>query len=75
MMGNTMETRLVAEWVAGEGDEIEEDEIIAIVESEKSAAGVVANQAGTLARIDVEEGEEDKGFYHVLSTFNTERII
>jgi pyruvate dehydrogenase E2 component (dihydrolipoamide acetyltransferase) len=58
MMGNTMETGLVAEWVAGEGDEVEEDEVIAIVESEKAAADVVASQAGTLARIDVQEGEE-----------------
>jgi len=31
MMGNTMETGLVAEWVAGEGDEVEEDGVIAIV--------------------------------------------
>jgi pyruvate dehydrogenase E2 component (dihydrolipoamide acetyltransferase) len=58
MMGNTMETGLLAEWVPDEGDGVEEDEVIAVVESEKAAANVIASLEGDLARIDVEEGEE-----------------
>ena len=58
MMGNTMETGLLAEWVVEEGATVEEDDVLAVVESEKAAADVVATQAGTLARVDVEEGEE-----------------
>ena len=58
MMGNTMETGLLAEWVVAEGDSVETDQVLAVVESEKAAADVVANQAGTLARVDVAEGEE-----------------
>lgn len=58
MMGNTMESGLVAEWRAEEGDDIEEEDIVAIVESEKATAEIVANQKGTLARVDVAEGEE-----------------
>ena len=58
MMGNTMETGLLAEWRAEEGDPVEADQVVAVVESEKAAADVVANQDGTLARIDVREGEE-----------------
>ena len=58
MMGNTMETGLLAEWVVGEGDPVEADQVVAVVESEKAAADVVADRDGTLARIDVAEGEE-----------------
>jgi pyruvate dehydrogenase E2 component (dihydrolipoamide acetyltransferase) len=58
MMGNTMETGLLAEWVVGEGDPVEADQVLAVVESEKAAADVVAKRDGTLARVDVEEGEE-----------------
>lgn len=58
MMGNTMETGLLAEWVVGEGEPVETDQVVAVVESETAAADVVANQDGTLARVDVEVGEE-----------------
>ncbi len=58
MMGNTMEIGLLAEWVVDEGDSVEEDDVIAVVESEKAVADVVASQDGTLARVDVGEGEE-----------------
>jgi pyruvate dehydrogenase E2 component (dihydrolipoamide acetyltransferase) len=58
MMGNTMETGLLAEWRVAEGDPVEPDQVVAVVESEKAAADVVANREGTLARVDVEEGEE-----------------
>jgi pyruvate dehydrogenase E2 component (dihydrolipoamide acetyltransferase) len=58
MMGNTMETGLLAEWHVDEGDPVEADEVVAVVESEKAAADVVANRDGTLARVDVGEGEE-----------------
>jgi pyruvate dehydrogenase E2 component (dihydrolipoamide acetyltransferase) len=58
MMGNTMETGLLAEWVVDEGDPVEADQVVAVVESEKAAADVVAKRDGTLARVDVEEGAE-----------------
>ncbi len=58
MMGNTMETGLLAEWRVAEGAPVEADQVVAVVESEKAAADVVANRDGTLARVDVEEGEE-----------------
>lgn len=58
MMGNTMETGVLVEWKVDEGDEVTEDQPIAEVESEKTSADVAASQDGTLARIDVEEGEE-----------------
>jgi pyruvate dehydrogenase E2 component (dihydrolipoamide acetyltransferase) len=58
MMGNTMETGLLAEWLVGEGDPVEADQVVAVVESEKAAADVVANRDGTLVRVDVAEGEE-----------------
>ena len=58
MMGNTMETGLLAEWVVEEGENVQEDDVIAVVESEKASADVVANQDGVLVRVDVEEGEE-----------------
>jgi pyruvate dehydrogenase E2 component (dihydrolipoamide acetyltransferase) len=58
MMGNTMETGLLAEWHVEVGDSVAADQVVAVVESEKAAADVVANRVGTLARVDVEAGEE-----------------
>lgn len=58
MMGNTMETGLLTEWIVDESAEVAEDDVVAVVESEKAAADVAASQDGTLARVDVDEGEE-----------------
>lgn len=58
MMGNTMESGLLVEWKADKGDEVTEDDVIVVVESEKTSGEVQASQDGTLARVDVEEGEE-----------------
>jgi pyruvate/2-oxoglutarate dehydrogenase complex dihydrolipoamide acyltransferase (E2) component len=58
MMGNTMEIGLLAEWRVEAGEDVEADDVVAVVESEKAAADVVADRDGVLARIDVEEGEE-----------------
>jgi pyruvate dehydrogenase E2 component (dihydrolipoamide acetyltransferase) len=58
MMGNTMESGLLDEWRVGEGEEVEADDVVAVVESEKAAADVVADRDGVVARVDVEEGEE-----------------
>lgn len=57
-MGNTMETGVLTEWIIDEGAEVAEDDIVAVVESEKAAADVAASRDGTLARVDVEAGEE-----------------
>jgi pyruvate dehydrogenase E2 component (dihydrolipoamide acetyltransferase) len=58
MMGNTMEIGLLDEWRVEEDEEVEADDVVAVVESEKAAADVVADRDGVVARIDVEEGEE-----------------
>jgi pyruvate dehydrogenase E2 component (dihydrolipoamide acetyltransferase) len=58
MMGNTMEIGLLDEWRVEEGETVEADDVVAVVESEKAAADVVADRDGVVARIDVEEGEE-----------------
>ncbi|WP_254525916.1 2-oxo acid dehydrogenase subunit E2 [Natrinema caseinilyticum] len=58
MMGNTMESGLLVEWGPDEGEEVIEGDIIAVVESEKTTGEVEASRNGTLARVDVEAGEE-----------------
>ena len=58
MMGNTMEIGLVVEWAVSEGESITEDETVVVVESEKAANEIVAEQSGVLVSIDVPEGEE-----------------
>ncbi|WP_436347138.1 2-oxo acid dehydrogenase subunit E2 [Natronorubrum sp. FCH18a] len=57
MMGNTMESGLLTEWKFDEGDDVATDDVVVVVESEKTSGEVQASQDGTLARVDVEEGE------------------
>lgn len=58
MMGNTMETGVVVEWVISEGETVPQGEPVVIVESEKTSNEVVAEHDGVLASIDVSEGAE-----------------
>lgn len=58
MMGNTMETGVVVEWVISEGETVSHGEPIVIVESEKTSNEVVAENDGVLASIDASEGTE-----------------
>lgn len=56
-MGMEMEEGVVLEWTIEEGEEIEEDEVLLTVESEKAANDVEARETGVLRKILVEEGE------------------
>jgi pyruvate dehydrogenase E2 component (dihydrolipoamide acetyltransferase) len=58
MMGNTMESGHLVEWRVAEGDAVEADDELALVESEKASTEIVAEQDGVLARVDVTAGEE-----------------
>jgi pyruvate/2-oxoglutarate dehydrogenase complex dihydrolipoamide acyltransferase (E2) component len=58
MMGNTMESGHLVEWQVAEGDAVEADDELVLVESEKASNEIVAEQDGVLARVDVTAGEE-----------------
>ncbi len=55
-MGMTMDEGTVLEWYVGEGAEVAAGEPIAEIESEKTVTDVEAREAGTVARVLVEEG-------------------
>ncbi|MFC4437039.1 MULTISPECIES: 2-oxo acid dehydrogenase subunit E2 [Natrialbaceae] len=56
-LGLEMERGELLEWTIGEGSTVEEGEVIAEVESEKSVAEVEARENGVLHRTYLEEGE------------------
>ena len=55
-MGMSMDQGTVIEWVVGEGDAVDSEEVIAVVESEKAADEVEARETGVLRRALVPEG-------------------
>jgi pyruvate dehydrogenase E2 component (dihydrolipoamide acetyltransferase) len=55
-LGMSMEEGTVVEWRVETGERVEEDDVIAVVESEKTTADVEAREAGVLRRILVEAG-------------------
>ena len=55
-MGMEMDQGEVVEWQYDEGDDVEEGDVIAVVESEKAANDVGAREDGRLRRIVVGEG-------------------
>lgn len=55
--GLTMEEGTVVEWEIEVGDEVEEGDVIAVVETEKVEVDLESPEAGTVVRILVEEGE------------------
>jgi pyruvate dehydrogenase E2 component (dihydrolipoamide acetyltransferase) len=55
-MGMEMDQGEVVAWEANEGDEIDADEVVAVVESEKATNEVEAREDGILRRIVVDEG-------------------
>ena len=57
-LGMTMKEGLIVEWKKKEGDKVEKDEAIAVVESEKITAEVKSPEAGVLKKIVHKEGEE-----------------
>jgi len=52
------ETGRLVEWIKGEGDWVELDEIILVIETDKVAVDVPSPASGILARITAREGDE-----------------
>jgi pyruvate dehydrogenase E2 component (dihydrolipoamide acetyltransferase) len=55
-MGMSMEEGTVVEWSVDEGESVATDDVLCVVESEKTTADVEAREAGVLRRIVVPEG-------------------
>ena len=55
-MGMSMEQGTVVEWSVEEGESVATDDVLCVVESEKTTADVEAREAGVLRRIVVKEG-------------------
>ncbi len=55
--GKAMEEGTVMEWQAAEGDEVSEGDVVVVIESDKSAVELTAEQDGVLLDISVQEGE------------------
>lgn len=55
-LGLTMTEGIISEWLKKEGDEIAVGEVVFMVENDKSVVEYEAFQAGTIAKILVEEG-------------------
>lgn len=56
-LGMTMEKGKIAQWVAGDGDQVQAEQVLLVLETEKVAHEVAAPVAGTLA-ILAQAGEE-----------------
>lgn len=55
--GLSMEEGTIIEWMVGAGDEVQQGEILATVESEKSQMEMPSPVSGVFAKAIVEEGE------------------
>jgi len=55
--GMTMQDGTVSEWLKKPGDRVEEDEPIAVIETEKVATELEAPETGVLKEIIIGEGE------------------
>jgi pyruvate/2-oxoglutarate dehydrogenase complex dihydrolipoamide acyltransferase (E2) component len=55
--GMTMQDGTVSEWLKKPGDRVEEDEPIAVIETEKVATELKSPETGVLKEILVSEGE------------------
>jgi pyruvate/2-oxoglutarate dehydrogenase complex dihydrolipoamide acyltransferase (E2) component len=55
--GMTMQDGTIQEWLKKPGDKVEEDEPIAIIETEKVAAELESPESGVLKEILVQAGE------------------
>lgn len=55
--GKAMEEGTVTEWQVSEGDAVSEGDVVVVIESDKSAVEVTAEQDGVLLDISVPEGE------------------
>lgn len=58
VLGLTMESATIIEWVVKEGDAIAVDDTLLVVETDKAATDVPSPAAGILGRIVITEGED-----------------
>ncbi|KYH25118.1 branched-chain alpha-keto acid dehydrogenase subunit E2 [Halalkalicoccus paucihalophilus] len=56
-LGLEMEQGTLLEWYSEEGDPVEEGEVLAEIESEKSIGEIEAREGGVLRLVDIDEGE------------------
>lgn len=59
-VGQDLETAVITEWKAREGDAVKPGDIIALVESDKAVIEVEVYEAGTILKLLYEEGDEAK---------------
>ena len=57
-MGDAMEEGTLLKWLKGEGDEVEEGEPIAEIETDKASMEIEAEDSGTLHEIIAQEGQD-----------------
>jgi pyruvate/2-oxoglutarate dehydrogenase complex dihydrolipoamide acyltransferase (E2) component/uncharacterized OsmC-like protein len=57
-LGMEMKSGTITRWVVDEGESIEEGDVVAEIESEKTAAEIEARESGVLRRRYLEEGDE-----------------
>jgi len=57
-LGLTMKSGTITEWLKKEGDKVEKDETIALIETEKISGEIKAPEGGILKKILKKAGEE-----------------
>lgn len=57
-LGLTMRSGTITKWLKKEGDYVEKDEVIALIETEKLSGELKAPESGILVKILKKEGEE-----------------
>jgi len=57
-LGQMMETGTLQQWIKGEGDEIQQGEAVAVIESDKFTEEIEAREGGVLRKVLVPEGAE-----------------
>ena len=60
-LSDTMEEGTVATWLKNVGDEVEEGDILAEIETDKATMEFESFQSGTLLYVGLQEGESAKG--------------
>ncbi len=56
--GNSVESCLLSEWMVAAGDTVDENTVIAAIETDKSSMEIPAGAAGTVLALLVEEGDD-----------------
>ena len=55
--GLTMDDAVVQEWMVGEGEVVQEGEVVAVIETDKPTGEVEARASGRLVAIAAQEGD------------------